>query len=488
MTTIVGWLALILLAACGGNQSTEVDAPGTSAVIDSMIVTSYEVDDSLFPNPERGFYRYTDLHDLDPDIGDLREREGITLLWGRILMEAYREDEFLPESFLAGVEHGFHIARDQGMKVIVRGSYGFEGPEGDHTSYTDPPIHHIRNHVAQLAPIFAAHADVIALFEAGFIGPWGEWHTTALTSDVEQSRDFLYFLLDHTPAQRVVALRYPLLKQQIFANAGGFETLTAINAYSGEAVARVGHHNDCFLSSADDVGTYDRGGMDRASETEYLAAETLYTVFGGESCAPYELNDCETATAALHTLHATYLNSQYHPKVLDKWRVQGCLDYVRRRLGARFALHESQISLRARPGGRLRVALDLENYGFASLYNPRDFDIVLQHAETGRTWSLPTGFDPRTWKPGERYMMEFELSLPGEMESGSYTAYMHLADPLPALHDDGRYAYRLASLGVWDEASGRNRLTMGILIEPAPEKEDPGEISPPGSLLPAGGG
>ncbi|SVC75245.1 uncharacterized protein METZ01_LOCUS328099, partial [marine metagenome] len=42
----VGWLALILLAACGGNQSTKVDAPGTSAVTDSMIVTSYEIDDS----------------------------------------------------------------------------------------------------------------------------------------------------------------------------------------------------------------------------------------------------------------------------------------------------------------------------------------------------------------------------------------------------------------------------------------------------------
>ena len=61
MTTIVGWLALILLAACGGNQSTEVDAPGTSAVTDSLIVTSYEVDDSLFPNPERGFYRRVEM-------------------------------------------------------------------------------------------------------------------------------------------------------------------------------------------------------------------------------------------------------------------------------------------------------------------------------------------------------------------------------------------------------------------------------------------
>ena len=121
-----------------------------------VIGTHYEPDASIFPNPERGFYIYTNLHELDPAIGK-RRSEGHTLVWGRIFMETYREVPSLPESFLAAVENGFAIARDQGMKVIVRGSYGFKGPSGDYTSYEDPPKPNIKNHIAQLAPIFAAN-------------------------------------------------------------------------------------------------------------------------------------------------------------------------------------------------------------------------------------------------------------------------------------------------------------------------------------------
>ena len=52
-------------------------------------------------------------------------------------------------------------------------------------------------------------------------------------------------------------LRYPALKQSIF---GTTTPLTAAQAYDGSPMARTGHHNDCFLSSANDVGTYNRGG------------------------------------------------------------------------------------------------------------------------------------------------------------------------------------------------------------------------------------
>ncbi|HJN27840.1 MAG TPA: hypothetical protein QF604_07970 [Candidatus Latescibacteria bacterium] len=53
-----------------------------------------------------------------------------------------------------------------------------------------------------------------------------------------------------------------------------------------------------------------------------------------------------------------------------------------------------------------------------------------------------------------------------------YSAFLHLADPAPALHDDVRHAHRLASLGVWDEATGWNRLVDGIRSEAAPSSTD----------------
>lgn len=431
----------------------------------NTLVTNYELDESIFPNPERGFYIYSNLHELDSDIGSRRD-EGYTLVWGRVYMQAYRDVPFLPQSFLAAVESGFTIARDQGMKVIVRGSYGFRGPGGDYTSYQDPSRRNIENHIEQLAPIFAAHADVIALFEAGFVGPWGEWHTTEIAENYDLGREMLFHILDHTPANRLVLVRYPYLKQQIFKQTGGgFAVVDAGNAYSGERVARVGHHNDCFLSSPIDVGTYERGEMTRAEEVAYLASETLYTAFGGETCQPHVLNDCGRTIAELETLNGSYLNSSYHPGVLEKWVAQGCFDEVERRLGARLVLTRSRIAASARPGGQLAVEIDLDNRGFASLYNARDVEIILENAASGAVLVFAVDADPRLWKPGESHAIAALVPLPVDMAPGRYTAYLHLPDPSPRLRDDPRYAYRVANSGVWDEVRGYNKLASGIVVE-----------------------
>ena len=451
-------IAIICLALLANLKAAHADA------VLGTLVTNYELDESIFPNPERGFYIYSNLLKLDADIGSRRD-EGHTLIWGQIRMRAYRDTLSLPQSFLAAVDSGFTIARDQGMKVIVRGSYGSKGPGGDYTSYQDPPKRHIKNHIEQLAPIFAAHADVIALFEAGFVGPWGEWHATEIAEDYELGREMLFHILDHTPADRLVLVRNPHLKQQIFQSGDGFAVVDAGNAYSGERVARVGHHNDCFLSSSDDFGTYGQGEMTQAEEMAYLANETLYTAFGGETCQPNARNDCGPAIAELEALHGSYLNSGYHRKVLKKWAEQGCFDEVQRRLGARLVLTQSQIAAGARPGGRLAVEIDLDNRGFAPLYNARDVEIVLENETSGAVRGFAVDVDPRLWKPGESHAIAVQVPLPVDMAPGTYTAYLHLPDPSPRLRDDPRYAYRIASLEVWDGERGYNKLASGIVVE-----------------------
>jgi hypothetical protein len=140
MLAVFGLLSLLVFVACGGKQLVQGDTRVEDVTTDSLIVTHYEVGDSIFVNPERGFYQYTDLARLDADIGSVRQEKGITLVWGRITLTPYRDEGFLPADFLADVQRGFDTARDQGMKVIVRGSYGSRGEGGDYTTYTDPPI------------------------------------------------------------------------------------------------------------------------------------------------------------------------------------------------------------------------------------------------------------------------------------------------------------------------------------------------------------
>ena len=429
-----------------------------------MKSTVYQPDETIFACPDQGFYLYRDLHTLESDVGKHRA-QGLTLVWGRIDLEPYREQTDLPPAFLAQLEEGFAIARDQGMKVIVRASYGHQGPGGDYRTYEDPSEAMIRNHIQQLAPVFGDNADIISLFEAGFVGPWGEWHGTAIARDYDRGRDMLMYLLAHTPRDRMIVVRYPYLKQQLFARCdSGFLTVTADTAYSGLPVARIGHHNDCFLSSNDDVGTYDRGGGNRSQETAYLAAETLHTVFGGETCRLYAYNDCGRAVQELARLHGTYLNNAYQPKVLQKWHDQGCFDQIKRRLGARLQLIDSCVSSSVLPGECMRIEFSLTNIGFASLYNGRSVQVVLEQASGQHRVYHTLGVDPRLWKPGQIYRLHDALILSEDMPAGSYTVHLYLPDAYPSLADDPRYALRLANKDVWQADTGFNKLASGIQI------------------------
>ncbi len=425
----------------------------------------YTESSAAIANPERGFYLYNNLLQLSPDVGR-RRTEGYALIWGKIPLDAYREQSELPQAVLDSLRAGFATARHGGMKVIVRASYGSRGPGGDYTTYADPTQDIIEGHIAQLAPVFAENADVIALFEAGFVGPWGEWHTTTIANDYARGRQVISHLLDHTPAERMIAVRYPHFKQQLFTTDGKtYERVNATNAYSNTPVARIGHHNDCFLASKTDYGTYERGGQTRAEETAYLAEETLYTLFGGETCNPHPLNDCQRALDELSTLHASYLNSSYHPKVLQKWRGQGCADEIAQRLGARLVLEESRAARRASAGETLDVKVVLNNSGFAPLYNARSVEFALRNAESGALFTFVQDVDPRTWKPGQQHVLRGQLNLPPDMPTGAYALCLFLPDASPQLRWDPRYAYRMANEHTWDAESGLNVLIEGIVVE-----------------------
>ena len=446
---------IITLALISCTISAKAQAPDTVDHVES---------EARFANPERGFYLYNNLLNLSREIGR-RRAEGHTLIWGKIPLDAYREQTPLPQAVLDSLTRGFVTARSSGMKVIVRASYGSRGAGGDYTSYEDPSQDVIEKHIAQLAPIFSQNADVIALFEAGFVGPWGEWHTTEIAEDNARGRAVIFHLLQHTPPERMIAVRYPYFKQQLFKTDGRkYERVDAQNAYSSSPVARIAHHNDCLLASETDYGTYERGGQTRAQETAYLSGETLYTLFGGETCNPHPLNDCQRALEELSTLHASYLNSAYHPDVLEKWRDQGCYDEIERRLGARIVLEETRAVRQAERGSVLDVEVALSNRGFAPLYNARGVEFVLRNSESGALFVFPQNADPRTWKPGQRHVLRGQLDLPENLPIGTYTLCLFLPDPSPRLRWDPRYAYRMANGDMWDAEHGLNALVSGITI------------------------
>ncbi|MBK1827646.1 DUF4832 domain-containing protein [Haloferula rosea] len=396
-------------------------------------------DHSDFPNPERGFYSYQSLSAPSDEWKELRKK-GISLIAGKLQLEAYREVEALPQTLLDEVRAGFTQARACGLKVIVRVNYGHRGPSGDYTTYEDPAGEILLAHMSQLAPVWEDNADVIALFEAGFVGPWGEWHTTRIAKHEPLQRKFFLEILKHTPRSRMVALRYPELKRSIFKRR---KPLGEEEAYKATDLARTGHHNDCFLSSPNDVGTYGRGKDSRLEEVDYLAKETRYTVYGGETCALHGLNDAERTLAELDFLNASYLNSGYHPEVLAKWKDQGCYAEVSRRLGARFHVSEATVN-----GGRL--TLTINNLGFASLFNARPV-FLMRGTEDKVMEPVPIQIDPRSWKSGEKVTLTLDVETDEITQIGLWMPDMSLP-----LRNDPRYSIRFANIGAWDEVRGIN--------------------------------
>ncbi len=354
---------------------------------------------------------------------------------------------------------GLAAVRAAGIKVTMRFVYndGFD---------PDAPKARVLEHIQQVKPLLAENADVIAAFQAGFIGAWGEWHSSTNGLETPQNRkDILLALLASVPPSRMVQIRTPMFKDEIFP--GG--PLGEGEAFSGSARARTGHHNDCFLASADDVGTY---AAPVATWKAYVGEETRFTPMGGETCglnAPR--SDCPTALAEMASLHFSFLNALYHPAVLTGWETQGCLPEVKRRLGYRLVLDSASWSEKVAPGGALGLKISLHNEGFAAMFNHRSLYVVLGEGASRRA-ALLSKVTPVRWEAGKSVTIEAWLRVPSDLAPGSYRLALWLPDDAVGISGRPEYALRLANAGVWEGASGENLLTKGLVVDP----EAPGSV------------
>ena len=433
---------LVAMTACGGNAPAPIAPQAT---------TTFTASGADVPNPERGLFQVVDVFD-DGDITYVANL-GVTLGNARIVLDAYR-DRPIDDAYLARLATGFDRVRAAGLKLVLRFQYNTgTGP--------DAPLDRVLAHIAQLTPVLRTHADVIATVQAGFIGAWGEWHGSTNGLDTPSARAMIAIaLLDALPPTRAIQIRTPGHKQGI--TPGG--PLDERTGFSSDLRARIGHHNDCFLGSDDDVGTY---GRPVEAGKQLVAADGLYTPVGGETCkrnAPR--SDCATALAEMAQLHWSFANRAWHEDVLAAWESQGCLDEIRRRLGYRFVLREARWSEAAVPGGALDLDLDIENVGFAAPYNARPVYAVIGEG-AARVAIRLHDVDARRWRPGETTHVAARLTLPASTPIGTQRLALWLPDPAGTLRDRPAYAIQLLSEGVWSASDGVNVITRALRIDPA---------------------
>jgi hypothetical protein len=415
-------LVIAALAACGPRDTTTIRYPASTTPL---------------ANPERGTF-------VDVDLVNGRDFRGVraagyTLGFAYVRLDTWRTVALSPD-LIADLAKGFEAARDAGIKIILRFAYN-QDAAGE-----DAPKWAVLAHIAQLTQLLRDNADVIAALDAGFIGAWGEWHSSVWHLDNPTDRgDILWQLLDALPKSRAVLIRSPMYKVEAYGDAHP--------AFDGSDASRVGLVDSCFLASDTDMGTY-AAPIDRWKD--YLAKDGLVVPIGGETCAENPpRTDCATALAELKALHWSFLNSQYQPAVIAAWHGQGCYDEIVAHLGYRLELASLSYSKHAIAGGRLDVTIRMRNTGYAPMFNARPVYLMIDDTAI----ALPD--DPRRWAPGD-VTIHARVRAP---DAGRHRLGLWLPDADPRLRTPARaalYSVRIAGARWVD---GVNVLTDALSVE-----------------------
>lgn len=449
-------LALLLTAGLLATGAATGAAAGTAAPAAGRAQTrTYVPSSAPIANPDRGFYHYTETHysssgsgytSLDaPTLTRWRTEEDVTLVYRIFYLEKFVDLDSIDDAYLHLVAQDLAAARAAGVKLVARFAYSS-------SSSADAPAARVVRHIGQLAPVLNAGADVLAALQAGFIGQWGEWYYTdnfagdpgrpwALNdADWTLRGQVLAALVQETVSSVKIQVRYPAIKQRLLPSS-----------------PRVGVHNDCFLASADDYGTF-ANESDRA----WLAEQTRSVPMGGETCAVNApRSSWPSAESDLAAYHWSFLNADYNSDVLSSWGADG-LNSARLRLGYRLRMVGSVLPTSAAAGGVLSLQLTLTNDGYAAPFNARPVQLVLSGNSGTYRRTLPV--DIRQVAPDVSVTVSAQVPAPSR--PGWYKLYLALPDAAPRLASRPAYSVHLANVGTWNAARGWNTLQQGVSVTP----------------------
>jgi hypothetical protein len=434
---------------------------------------TYTVDSTTdFVNPERGWYLEHYAGQTWGSRGHptpVSYHQSVT----RLAMRYVRLDDYrfsaIPQGLLDDLAAEMATWRNTSVKCVLRFAY-------NRSRTDDAPFSRVIEHIGQLAPLWAEYQDVIAVLQAGFIGQWGEWHTSSNNLISGSDSNGLYrnqiwdALMSNTPASMMVENRYPWI---IASRYGRYNPLTEAERFTGTARARSARHNDSWVANQHMGGTY--AGWDPPfvgepeAERAYDAAILPYLSHGGETSDVGSLdqwNDGPYSIDQKVLLHLDYLNSEFYKAILEKWHSSGHLAEISRRLGYRIALTSVTAPTTVTPGAPMSLTVSWRNDGFGKVFNPRPVDVVF--TGSGGPFTARATADARRILPlaGEAKQSVLSATVPAGLQAGqSYALALKLPDPSTNLEGNPNHAIRFANGGgVWEGLTGLNTLGLSVTV------------------------
>ncbi len=481
-----------------GSSDADLSLADTKAAVLTRRFVATSAD---FPNPDRGLAGWGgDLMSgadywTDNTVNPEAVARGYRLVRCQTVLMDYGYVSGAPISaaHLDNLRRGLQLLRRHGLKCIYRFMYACPTGGEDYRNPPHPPLSAILSHIRQLGAVFQENSDVLAATEAGFLGPWGEWHSSPLTDDSTTRLQVRDRLLASFPG--IILFRYPSHIRQWYG-----ESITRESGGPPEAW-RIGMHNDSILSLGMNNGYTWRSddfhavgaNADVDDDRLYIRRLVWNNAYGGE-IAPEDIASTYLAQMADPLDHANKDFFFHHIQYLNAagsalTQIRTLLDardpsfypaWVRR-IGYRIVLKTASHDARVARNGRLRFSLTLRNEGVARMMLPRPFKLCLVPRSRGsaaREFTIE-GIQPRDWVPtyddrpdvatGTHY-----LSLAG-LERGEYDLGIRMPDAHASLAADPRYCVRPANADVaatswrdrfqgWDARSGTFMLGSSVQV------------------------
>jgi hypothetical protein len=446
----------------------------------------YTSSQDVIANPERGLQKYSiTANDYSNTIGannlsvtTLRNwkngSDKVTVVFRYFLLDSFLTSN-INTTYLNNIENDFVNIRSAGLKTIIRFSYSNNQGSGPQ----QPSKAQILTHINQLSPILNNNKDIILSHQAGFMGTWGEWYYTNSTefgtedaispNQWNNRKEVVDAMLAATPQNISLQVRYAAIKQTMY----GSTPLTDLTAYQNTANARIGFFNDAFLNDYGDQGTYSVASRCQnpvgTSDYNYVSNETTYLPMTGETNG---LNNCnsgfrtrgENAIVEMNLTNWTTINRDYYTPFWNNLISSNYYDEVLRRLGYRFDLKSSTVTVN---NLEFDLTLVIENSGFARIFKQRDVYLVLKNTTTNNLTTSLINTDIRTWEDAISITQNFDLGL-----SGTFELYLWIPDSDTTLRANPDYSIQFANMGTWDPQTGYNDLFQTITIDAPVSTED----------------
>ena len=445
----------------------------------------------IVSNPERG-WRFEMMVGLEADERPGRhirdnwpvERyraEGVTVAQAYCYLTKY-ETSGISEAKLAALQADFDRARRDGIKFLLRFAY-----ERTTDRTHGPNLARILSHIRELTPIVRRNADVIYSLQAGWVGAWGEFHSSfsGIEKDPEAVAQIVAATLEMLPERRSTMMRRPFLRTQTLRILGGRDAAriglfndatlcgnpTESDTFMGDPVAYAKMGGDAAVwTKWSEPGGSDFDAMCAAGLTAPVDGELFWTSQGVRPIHEHGLAAIlrfkEHHYTTFSLVHGnSELDRTPTTGTIDRWKVtpvtqeelaaygiggdpgyfkerpmRTAYEYIRDHLGYRLVLESLEMRGVPNEGSRVTFAARLRNVGFAHPVNPRTAWFVLA-SEDGAVTEFESDFDCRRLVAGESAEITCAAAVPKRVgEAGRPRVGLWLPDAAPTLRYRPEYA------------------------------------------------